>query len=205
MSGTGGIRLLLADDEVLIREALAALLALEPDFAVVGQASDGSEAVELAHRLTPDVVVLDLEMPVLDGIEAAMRIAAGTDAATVIVTRHARPAVLRRALTAGVRGFVPKTTPAQELSRILREVHAGGRYVDSEIAASALTENACPLTDRELEVLRHARDGGTVATIAARVHLAPGTVRNYLSSAITTLGVSTRAEAARRAWDEGWI
>lgn len=123
----------------------------------------------------------------------------------VIVTRHARPAVLRRALAAGVRGFVPKTTPAARLASIVRDVHGGARYVDPEIAASALTEQDCPLTARELDVLRHAMDGRPVADIAGTVHLAPGTVRNYLSAAMTKLGASTRHEAARRAWEEGWI
>lgn len=198
------IRLLLADDEDLIRGALAALLALEPDIEVVAQAGDGQEAVELAAQHRPDVAVLDLEMPRLDGVDATQRIVrSGT--AVVIVTRHARPGVLRRALAAGARGFVPKTTPAARLASIMRDVHAGARYVDPEIAASALTEDACPLTGRELDVLRHARDGRPVVDIATSVHLAPGTVRNYLSAAMVKLHASTRHEAARRAWEEGWI
>jgi len=123
----------------------------------------------------------------------------------VLITRHARPGGLRRALAAGARASVPKTTPADRLSRILRDVHAGGRYVDSEVAASALTEDACPLTERELELLRLVREGIGAAAIAERVHLAPGTVRNYLSTAMARLGASSRAEAARIAYDEGWI
>jgi len=123
----------------------------------------------------------------------------------VLLTRHARPGVLRRALSAGARAFVPKTTPADRLARILRDVHAGGRYVDSEIAATALTEGTCPLSDRELDVLRHVRDGASATVIAERVHLAPGTVRNYVSSAMTKLNAPTRAEAARIAYEEGWI
>ncbi|MQA12951.1 MAG: response regulator [Pseudonocardiaceae bacterium] len=198
------IRLLLADDEDLIRGALAALLDLEPDLRVVAQAADGAEAVRLATEHRPDIAVLDLEMPELDGITAAERLR-GHGGAVVIVTRHARPAVLRRALAAGVRGFVPKTTPASRLASIIRDVHGGARYVDPEIAASALTEQDCPLTARELDVLRHARDGDPVADIAASVHLAPGTVRNYLSAAMAKLGAATRHEAARRAWEEGWI
>lgn len=134
------IRLLLADDEDLVREALATLLELEPDFQVVAQAGDGRTAVELAAEHAPDLVVLDLEMPELDGVSATEAILAARAVPVVLLTRHARPGVLRRALTAGARAFVPKTTPADRLARILRDVHAGGRYVDSEIAATALTE-----------------------------------------------------------------
>jgi two-component system response regulator DesR len=199
------IRLLLADDEDLVREALATLLELEPDFQVVAQAGDGVRAVELDAEHLPDLVVLDLEMPGLDGVAAASRILAARTVPIVLLTRHARPGVLRRALSAGARAFVPKTTPADRLARILRDVHAGGRYVDSEIAATALTEGTCPLSDRELDVLRHVRDGASATVIAARVHLAPGTVRNYVSSAMTKLNAPTRAEAARIAYEEGWI
>lgn len=199
------IRVVLADDEDLIRGALAALLELEDDISVVAQASDGDAAVAAVVEHRPDIAVFDLEMPRRDGVLAAEAVRALDGVAVVIVTRHARPGVLRRALSAGVRGFVPKTTPAAQLASILRDVHEGRRYVDSEIAAAALTEGACPLTARELDVLRYALRGGTVATIAAEAHLAAGTVRNYLSSAMTKLGVSTRYEAARLAWDEGWI
>ena len=197
------IRVVLADDEDLIRGALAALLELEDDITVVAQVSDGDAAVAAVREHRPEIAVFDLEMPNRDGVLAAE--AVRDLVAVVIVTRHARPGVLRRALSAGVRGFVPKTTPASRLASILRDVHAGRRYVDSEIAAAALTEGACPLTARELDVLRYALRGGTVATIAGEAHLAAGTVRNYLSSAMTKLGVSTRYEAARLAWDEGWI
>jgi two-component system response regulator DesR len=199
------IRLLLADDEDLLRDALASLLGLEPDMTVVAQAGDGDRAVALAAEHEPDLVVLDLEMPGLDGVEAAGRILAARPVPIVLVTRHARPGVLRRALAGGIRGFVPKTTPADRLARIIRDVHAGGRYVDSEIAASALTEGPCPLSDRELEVLRLVREGLGAGAIATAAHLAPGTVRNYLSSAMAKLGAPTRAEAAKTAWEEGWI
>ncbi|MFE0250706.1 DNA-binding response regulator [Streptomyces sp. NPDC059010] len=199
------IRLLIADDEDLLRSALAALLALKQDLAVVAEAASSTEAVRLAREYRPDIAVLDLEMPPTDGLRAAEEIRAELPTHIVLVTRHARPAVLRRALAAGVRGFVPKTTPAARLAEIIRDIAVGRRYVDPDIAASALTEDDCPLTDRELQVLRAARTGASVADIAARVHLAPGTVRNYLSSAMSKLGVPTRHAAAHRAWEEGWI
>ncbi|QQM39060.1 response regulator transcription factor [Streptomyces liliifuscus] len=199
------IRLLIADDEDLLRGALAALLGLEQDLVVVAEASTSTDAVRLAREYRPDIAVLDLEMPPTDGLRAAEEIRAELPTQIVLVTRHARPAVLRRALAAGIRGFVPKTTAAARLAEIIRDVAAGRRYVDPDIAASALTEDDCPLTDRELEVLRAARTGASVAEIAAAVHLAPGTVRNYLSAAMSKLGASTRHAAAHHAWEQGWI
>ena len=199
------IRLLLADDEDLIRGALAALLDLEEDLEVVAQASTSTQAVALAREHRPDIAVLDLEMPPADGLQAAEHIRSELPTQVVLVTRHARPGVLRRALSAGVVGFVPKTTPAARLAEILRDVAQGRRYVDPDIAASALTEDDCPLTDRELDVLRAARGGASVAAIASEVHLAPGTVRNYLSNAMGKLGVSSRHAAAHHAWEQGWI
>ncbi|WP_128430023.1 response regulator transcription factor [Streptomyces cyaneus] len=199
------IRLLIADDEDLLRSALAALLALEPDLTVVAEAATSTEAVRLAREHRPDIAVLDLEMPPTDGLRAAEEIRAELPTQIVMVTRHARPAVLRRALAAGVRGFVPKTTQAARLAEIIRDIADGRRYVDPDIAASALTEDDCPLTDRELEVLRAARTGASIAEIATEVHLAPGTVRNYLSAAMSKLGTPTRHAAAHRAWEQGWI
>jgi two-component system response regulator DesR len=199
------IRLLLADDEGLLRGALTALLALEADLEVVAEAATSTDAVRLAREHRPDIAVLDLEMPPADGLRAAEEIRSELPTRIILVTRHARPAVLRRALAAGVSGFVPKTTPAARLAEIIRDVAAGRRYVDPDIAASALTEGDNPLTDRELEVLRAAQTGASVNEIAAQVHLAPGTVRNYLSSAMAKLGVSSRHAAAHRAWEEGWI
>ena len=199
------IRLLLADDEDLIRGAMAALLDLEDDLEVVAQAPTTTLAVQLALEHRPDIVVLDLEMPPADGLQAAKRIREQLHARLVLVTRHARPGVLRRALAAGVVGFVPKTTPASRLAEILRDIAAGRRYVDPEIAASALTEDTCPLTDRELDVLRAARAGISVDEIAQQVHLAPGTVRNYLSNAMAKLHVHSRHAAAHHAWEQGWI
>jgi two-component system response regulator DesR len=199
------IRLLLADDEDLLRGALAALLELEEDLSVVAEATTSTDAVRLAREHRPDIAVLDLEMPPADGLRAAEEIRATLPTRIVLVTRHARPAVLRRALSAGVSGFVPKTTPAARLAEIIRDIASGRRYVDPDIAASALTEDDCPLTDRELQVLRAARTGASVSEIAAQVHLAPGTVRNYLSAAMTKLGVTSRHAAAHRAWEQGWI
>jgi two-component system, NarL family, response regulator DesR len=199
------IRVLIADDEDLLRGALAALLELEEDLTVAAEASTSTDAVRLAREHRPDIAVLDLEMPPADGLRAAEEIRAELPTRVILVTRHGRPGVLRRALAAGVRGFVPKTTPAARLAEIIRDVAAGRRYVDPDIAASALTEDDCPLTERELEVLRASRTGASISEIAAQVHLAPGTVRNYLSAAITKLGVSSRHAAAHRAWEEGWI
>ncbi|MCX4972890.1 DNA-binding response regulator [Streptomyces sp. NBC_00620] len=199
------IRLLLADDEELLRSALAALLDLEDDLSVVAQAATSTDAVRLAREHRPDIAVLDLEMPPADGLTAAEQIRAELPTRIVMVTRHARPGVLRRALAAGVSGFVPKTTPAARLAEIIRDVAAGRRYVDSDIAASALTEDDCPLSDRELDVLRATRTGASIKEIAKEVGLAQGTVRNYLSAAMSKLNVSSRHAAAHRAWEEGWI
>ena len=200
------IRLLVADDETLVREALAVLLGLEPDITVIAQADNGADAVTLAETRLPDFAVLDLEMPPEDGLWAAERIReANPDVKVMLVTRHARPGVLRRALAAGVSGFVPKTTPAERLAQIIRDIGQGRRYIDPEIAATALTENRSPLTERELDLLRAARGGGTIEEIAAELHLAPGTVRNYLSTAMRKLDKKTRHAAAQHAWEQGWI
>lgn len=199
------IRLVVADDEDLIRGALVALLNLEEDLTVVAGASTSTDAVRLVREHRPDIAILDLEMPPADGLRAAEDIGAELPTRIILVTRHARPGILRRALSTGVSGFVPKTTPAARLAEIIRDVAAGQRYVDPDIAASALTEDDCPLTDRELEVLRVSRTGASIKEIADQVHLAPGTVRNYLSAAMSKLNVSSRHAAAHRAWEEGWI
>lgn len=202
---TERIRVLVADDEVLIRGAVEALLALEEDLEVLPGISDGIAAVAAAQEHRPDVCLLDLEMPGLDGVEAARQILRLVPTKVVIFTRHARPGVLRRALAEQVSGFVPKSTPAEELAVVLRQVVAGRRYVGPEIAASALTAEHSPLTERELDVLRVGRDAARVEDIAAALHLAPGTVRNHISNAIGKLGVRTRQEAERAAWEAGWI
>ena len=199
------IRLLIADDEHLIRGALVSLLSLEDDIEVVAEAATSDGAVEQARAAAPDVCLLDLEMPPTDGVDTAQRIVSAVDTRILMVTRHARPGVLRRALSAGVSGFLPKSTPSEKLAQVVRDIAAGKRYVDPEIAASALSGSACPLSDRELDVLRESAQQPTLADVAASLHLAPGTVRNYVSSALAKLHVSTRQEAVQQAWDEGWI
>ncbi|PWU54791.1 DNA-binding response regulator [Micromonospora globispora] len=200
------IRVLLADDEELIRLALAALLDLEADIEVVGQAADGRSAVTaaLAHR--PDVAVVDLEMPPPGGIQVAAELARVLPAcAVVILTGHGRPAHLRQALTAGARGFLPKGAPGGALADVIRRVHSGARYVDPSLAADALTLPECPLTPRELETLRLAEYGTPVAVIARRTHLAAGTVRNHLAACVQKLGAAGRADAIRIAREAGWL
>jgi two-component system, NarL family, response regulator DesR len=200
------IRILLADDETLIRDALAGLLGLEEDLEVVATAASGTEAVDAGRRHRPDVAVLDLQMPGLDGIAAALRLAAEVPGCrTVIVTSHGRPGYLKRALTAGVAGFLPKTVSARVLADVVRQVHGGGRYVDPELAAEAISAGESPLTPREADVLELAAGGAGVEEIAQRAHLSPGTVRNYLSAAATKLGAANRHEAVHVARRHGWI
>jgi two-component system, NarL family, response regulator DesR len=200
------IRVLLADDEDLIRSALAALLDLEPDLEVVAQAADGRAAVDAALAARPDVAVADLEMPGLDGMQVAAELArALPSCAVVILTGHGRPPLLRRALEAGARGFLAKGAPGGALADVIRRVHAGGRYVDPALAADALTAPDCPLTPRELEVLRVAGPDTPVSVVARRTSLSAGTVRNYLAAATSKLGVAGRAEAWRTAREHGWV
>jgi two-component system response regulator DesR len=200
------IRVVLAEDEQLTRGAVASLLGMEEDLEIVGEATAGEEALAAVRAHSPDVAVLDVEMPGLDGAEVAERIATcDSDTRCVILTRHARPGVLRRALAAGAMGFVTKSAPATTLAEVIRSVAAGNRYVDPELAASALGSAGCPLTERELDVLRRVDTASTAGEIAAAVYLSPGTVRNYLSSAIQKLGARTRLEAATQAREHGWL
>ncbi|MGW3605992.1 response regulator transcription factor [Micromonospora sp. NPDC005161] len=214
MSGPAGgtpapgapIRLLLADDQALVRGALAALLSLEPDLTVVAEVGRGDEVVPEALRTTPDVALLDVEMPGLDGIAAAAALRAALPACRVlVVTTFGRPGYLRRAMEAGANGFVVKDTPARQLAEAVRRVHAGLRVVDPTLAAETLATGASPLTERETEVLRAARAGGTVSDLAGELHLSDGTVRNHLSAAIGKTGARNRAEAVRIAERNGWL
>lgn len=200
------IRVLLADDEGLIRDALAGLLDLEDDLTVEARAGTGEEAVAAARKHQPDVAVLDLQMPGIDGIEAARQILDELPGCEcVIVTSHGRPGYLKAALAAGVKGFLPKTVSAAVLAEVVRGAHAGRRYVDPELAAESIATGDSPLTPREADVLALAVDGTPVEEIAARASLSTGTVRNYLSAAVTKLGVSNRHEAVRTAREHGWI
>jgi two-component system response regulator DesR len=200
------IRLLLADDQALVRGALATLLELEPDMTVVAEVGRGDEVVEAAQRTQPDVALLDVEMPGIDGIEATRRLrAAMPEVKVVIVTTFGRPGFLRRALVAGASGFVVKDTPARQLADAVRRVHQGLRVVDPALAAETLTAGTSPLTARETEVLAAAREGGTVADLARALNLSTGTVRNHLSAAIGKTGARTRAEAVRLADENGWL
>ena len=200
------IRVLLADDQALVRGAMAALLSLETDLEVVAEVGRGDEVVEAAQRSGAQVCLLDIEMPGLDGIEAARRVAAELPGCrSLVVTTFGRPGYLRRALDAGASGFVVKDTPARELAEAVRRVHAGLRAVDPTLATESLIGGPNPLTDRERDVLREALEGAPVATIASRMHLSQGTVRNYLSAAIGKTGTSTRVEAAQVAQQRGWL
>jgi two-component system response regulator DesR len=202
----GMIRLLIADDQALIRQALAALLDLERDLEVVAQVGTGDAVLEAVHEHRPDVCLVDIEMPGLDGIAACRQIAAsGTGARVLIVTTFGRPGYLRRALEAGASGFIVKDTPAERLIDAVRRVHHGLRVIDPELASQSLLDGANPLTDREQEVLRMSLGGSPVGSMAGAMHLSAGTVRNHLSSAIRKTGSSTRFEAARTAQDRGWL
>ncbi|HET8615358.1 MAG TPA: response regulator transcription factor [Actinomycetales bacterium] len=200
------MRLLLADDQALVRGALAALLGLEPDLTVVAEVDRGDEVVDAARRTRPDVVLMDVDMPGADGITATAAVRATLPSCRVlVVTTFGRPGYLQRAMAAGASGFVVKDTPARQLADAVRRVHSGLRVVDPALAAESLAVGASPLSARETEVLTRSRTGGTVADIAAELHLSEGTVRNHLSAAIGKTGARTRAEAVRIADENGWL
>ena len=200
------IRLLIADDQALVRGALGALLEHEPDLTVVGMAADGAEAVRLAEELRPDACLMDIQMPGMDGVEATRRIRQASEGTRVlVVTTFARPGYLRSALDAGASGFIVKDTPAEELAEAVRRVRSGLRVLDPVLAADSLFDGANPLSDREREVLRLAADGRSAAAIASEVFRAAGTVRNHRSAAIGKTGAANRAQAVRIAQDKGWI
>ncbi|GLY03019.1 response regulator transcription factor [Actinoplanes sp. NBRC 101535] len=200
------IRLLLADDQALVRGAMAALLDLEADLSVVAEVGRGDQVVAAARDHRADVALLDVQMPGLDGISAARLLREAVPSCRVLmVTTFGRAGYLRQAMAAGADGFIVKDTPARQLADAVRRVRQGLRVVDPALAAQSLAHGDSPLTDRETDVLRAARDGGTVADIARELRLSDGTVRNHLSSAIGKTGARTRAEAVRLAVDNGWM
>jgi two-component system response regulator DesR len=199
------IKVLIAEDQAMVLGALGALIDIEPDLEVIGQAPSGSEALKAALSLRPDVLVTDIEMPGLSGLELAAELKRrGCSARVIILTTFARPGYLRRALDAGASGYLLKDAPSHRLADAIRRVHAGGRAVDPELAAEAWSESD-PLTDRERQVLRLAAEGQAGADIAEQLELSEGTVRNYLSEAISKLGAKNRVEAARIARVKGWL
>jgi two-component system response regulator DesR len=200
------IRLLLAEDQSMVREALAALLGLEPDIEVVAQVARGDEVLAAARENAVDVALLDIEMPGMTGIEAAGVLRRELPAVkVVVVTTFGRPGYLRRAMEAGAAAFLVKDAPASQLAEAVRKVLAGERVIDPTLAAAALADGASPLTERERDVLRTAADGSTNAEIATALHLSQGTVRNYLSTAIQKTAARNRAEAVRIASEKGWL
>lgn len=199
------IRVVVAEDQSMVLGALAALLEIEGDIDVVGRAHNGTEALSICKQTRPDVVLTDIEMPQMTGLELAAAVKReGLAARVIILTTFARGGYLRRALQAGASGYLLKDSPAEQLANAVRRVHAGGRVVDPELAAEAWSEPD-PLTDRERQVLRMAGDGQSSADIAGTLNLSEGTVRNYLSEAISKLGAANRVEAARIARDKGWL
>lgn len=199
------IRLLIAEDQAMVRGALAALLGLEPDIDVVGEAGDGEDAWQQLQTLQPDLLVTDIEMPLCSGLELAARVhSAGLSTRVVILTTFARAGYLRRALESGVRGYLLKDAPSDQLAAALRQVHRGARSIDPQLAQAAWSADD-PLTERERQVLRLAGEGFSSAEIAQRLELSQGTVRNYLSEAIGKLGTGNRIEAYRLARQNGWL
>jgi two-component system response regulator DesR len=200
------IRVLIAEDQGMVRGALATLLALEDDIDVVAQCSRGDEVVAAAMTAQPDVALLDIEMPGLDGLKAAALLHRAQPACTIIIlTTFGRPGYLRRAMEAGAKGFVVKDGPADQLAVSIRRAVTGERVIDTALAAAALSDGSNPLTPRERDVLHAASGGATIASIAGLMFLSQGTVRNYLSSAIQKTGARNRLEAVRTAEQHGWL
>jgi len=199
------IRVIIAEDQSMVRGALAALLETESDIEVVGQARDGKEALKLTLQSKPDLLLTDIEMPEMTGLELATELKQrGSSARIIILTTFARPGYLRRAMQSGASGYLLKDSPASALADAVRRVHSGGRVIAPELAVEAWSEED-PLSDRERQVLRMAAEGSSSGDIAARLHLSEGTVRNYLSEAISKLGAANRIEAARIARMKGWL
>jgi two-component system, NarL family, response regulator DesR len=199
------IRVVIAEDQGMVLGALAALLDIESDISVIGRAANGQIALELVRSLKPDVLVADIEMPALTGLDLAQAVRRdGARTRVVILTTFARPGYLRRALDAGASAYLLKDAPSHQLADAIRRVHSGTRVIDPALAADAWSE-ADPLTDRERQVLRLAAEGLSSADIAATLSLSEGTVRNYLSEAISKLGAQNRVEAANLARAKGWL
>jgi two-component system response regulator DesR len=200
------IRILIAEDQAMVRGALASLLSLEEDLEVVAEIARGDEVLAAARACSPDVALLDIEMPGANGLEVCEQLATALPALRVlIVTTFGRPGYLRRAMQGGAAGFLLKDAPAQELAEAIRRAVAGERIVDPALAAAALRQGANPLTAREREVLSIARREGTIAELALALHLSHGTTRNHLSSIMRKLGASSRIEAIRIAEEQGWL
>jgi two-component system response regulator DesR len=200
------IRILIAEDQALVRGAIVALLGLEPDLEVVADVARGDEIVPRALEVRPDVALLDIEMPGLDGLSAAAQLRTALPSCrTIVVTTFGRPGYLRRAMEAGASGFLLKDAPAAQLAEAIRRVAAGGRVVDPALALDALAEGTNPLSPREREVLAASTETATIAGLAQRLSLSEGTVRNHLSAAIQKVGARNRAEAARIAEEKGWL
>jgi two-component system response regulator DesR len=200
------IRVLIAEDQAMVRGALASLLSLEDDIDVVAEVDRGDLVLEAATRARPDIVLLDIEMPGLDGISVAGQLARELpEIRSLILTTFGRPGYMRRALAQGASGFLLKDAPAGELAAAIRAVADGRRAIDPTLAAAAITEGESPLTPREHDVLAAAVSHDTAADIAAKLHLSEGTVRNYLSSAIRKLGARNRREAIDVATEKGWL
>ncbi len=200
------IRVLVADDQAMIRGAFATLVGLEPDMVVVAQVGAGDEIVPAALRSRPDVALLDVQMPGLDGLSAAAALREQLPGCRVVIlTTFGRPGYLRRAMEAKAAGFLVKDAPPETLLDAIRRVHAGLRVVDPTLAAESLSLGESPLTGRERDVLAAAADGGTIAEMARRLYLSEGTVRNHLSSVIGKTGARTRADALRVATERGWV
>jgi two-component system response regulator DesR len=200
------IRILIAEDQAMIREALAALLSFEDDLEVVAQVGRGDEVVKAAHESSPDVALLDIEMPGMAGLAAAAALSRQRpETKIVILTTFGRPGYLRRAMESGVSGFVVKDSPAGKLAETIRKVLKGQRVIDPDLAAAALAEGNSPLTPRERDVLAASTDGVAIGEIAAALCLSEGTVRNYLSACIQKTGARNRTEAFRVAEERGWL
>jgi len=200
------IRVLIAEDQAMIREALAALLSFEDDIEVVAQVGRGDEVAASALASKPDVALLDIEMPGMDGLTAAATLRATLPGTRIVIlTTFGRPGYMRRAMESGVSGFILKDSPADKLAETIRQVRDGKKVIDPELAAAALAEGASPLTPRERDVLAASQDGATIAEIAAALFLSEGTVRNYLSACIQKTGARNRTEALRVAEERGWL